>query len=260
MRCLLSLAGALLLLGPLAARQGEPPKKDSQATPSIAEQFQAIDKEVAAKSQELMKKFQEAKDDAEKQKIRNEFMSFRTAQMAKAAELAKKYPQEPAAFNALMQSAMSGNADAVAALAEHHLSNPRIGMVCMQVGQSGAAGADKLLRAVAEKGTSEPTKAMAMIGLGQWLKERAGEAKEDEAKKLNAEAEQTFEAVVKQYPKVSVGRGTAGEMAERELFDLRHLAVGKPAPDITGPDLDGKEFKLSDYRGKVILLDFWAHW
>jgi hypothetical protein len=30
------------------------------------------------------------------------------------------------------------------------------------------------------------------------------------------------------------------------------------APEIVGVDQDGKEFKLSDYRGKVVMLDFWA--
>ena len=38
------------------------------------------------------------------------------------------------------------------------------------------------------------------------------------------------------------------------------LNVGDPAPEIEGEDLDGKKFKLSDYRGKVVFLDFWAHW
>ena len=38
------------------------------------------------------------------------------------------------------------------------------------------------------------------------------------------------------------------------------LAIGKAAPDITGEDIDGKEFKLSDYRGKVVVIDFWGHW
>jgi cytochrome oxidase Cu insertion factor (SCO1/SenC/PrrC family) len=32
---------------------------------------------------------------------------------------------------------------------------------------------------------------------------------------------------------------------------------GDLAPEITGKDADGKSFKLSDYRGKVVLLDFW---
>lgn len=38
------------------------------------------------------------------------------------------------------------------------------------------------------------------------------------------------------------------------------LGIGKEAPDIEGTDIDGKPFKLSDYRGKVVFLDFWGHW
>lgn len=33
--------------------------------------------------------------------------------------------------------------------------------------------------------------------------------------------------------------------------------VGQPAPQMAGLDLDGKPFQLSDYRGKVVMLDFW---
>jgi peroxiredoxin len=50
-----------------------------------------------------------------------------------------------------------------------------------------------------------------------------------------------------------------GEKAKAVLFQIRHLAVGKEAPDIEGADQDGKRFKLSEYRGKVVLLDFWNH-
>jgi thiol-disulfide isomerase/thioredoxin len=38
------------------------------------------------------------------------------------------------------------------------------------------------------------------------------------------------------------------------------LIVGKPAPEIDGTDFDGKPLKLSDYRGKVVLLVFWGTW
>jgi peroxiredoxin len=38
------------------------------------------------------------------------------------------------------------------------------------------------------------------------------------------------------------------------------LTAGAIAPDFTFTDLDGKTHKLSDYRGKVVLLDFWGTW
>jgi cytochrome oxidase Cu insertion factor (SCO1/SenC/PrrC family) len=38
------------------------------------------------------------------------------------------------------------------------------------------------------------------------------------------------------------------------------LRVGTEAPEITGEDIDGVPFKLSDYRGQVVLLDFWGNW
>jgi peroxiredoxin len=38
------------------------------------------------------------------------------------------------------------------------------------------------------------------------------------------------------------------------------LNVGDLAPEIQGEDIDGRPFKLSDYRGKVVVLDFWGHW
>jgi hypothetical protein len=38
------------------------------------------------------------------------------------------------------------------------------------------------------------------------------------------------------------------------------LAVGMQAPEITGVDLNGKPMKLSDFRGQVVVLDFWGDW
>jgi len=38
------------------------------------------------------------------------------------------------------------------------------------------------------------------------------------------------------------------------------LAVGKPAPDFVLSDLNDREVRLSDFRGKVVFLNFWATW
>jgi len=48
--------------------------------------------------------------------------------------------------------------------------------------------------------------------------------------------------------------------AQAEIFEFDHLRVGGRPPDFDATDQDGKPFKLSDYRGKVVVLDFWGFW
>ena len=55
-------------------------------------------------------------------------------------------------------------------------------------------------------------------------------------------------------------RGAFAKRAEGILFEAEHLAIGCVAPDIVGKDTDGVKFRLHDYKGKVILLDFWGDW
>lgn len=50
------------------------------------------------------------------------------------------------------------------------------------------------------------------------------------------------------------------KQAKDALFEIEHLQVGCTAPDIAAKDVEGVDFKLSDYRGKVVLLDFWGFW
>ncbi len=69
-----------------------------------------------------------------------------------------------------------------------------------------------------------------------------------------------YERVTKSYANVNIEDGTMGQTAKKELFAIRHLSVGGKALEITGEDIDGKQFKLSDYRGKIVLLDFWGDW
>ena len=41
---------------------------------------------------------------------------------------------------------------------------------------------------------------------------------------------------------------------------LESVLVGKPAPPIELDFLDGKKFRLTDHKNKVVVLDFWASW
>jgi thiol-disulfide isomerase/thioredoxin len=60
---------------------------------------------------------------------------------------------------------------------------------------------------------------------------------------------------------------TASSCAKLDLFKRSEAPtlsqgppVGTPAPEIDGEDFNGVRFKLSDYRGKVVVVSFWASW
>ncbi|MBX9789607.1 MAG: redoxin domain-containing protein [Pirellulales bacterium] len=69
-----------------------------------------------------------------------------------------------------------------------------------------------------------------------------------------------LERTTSEFGKVELGDTTLGKVAEPLLFERKFLVVGKVAPEIIGKDIDGKPLKLSDFRGKVVILDFWADW
>ena len=46
----------------------------------------------------------------------------------------------------------------------------------------------------------------------------------------------------------------------RQSLVAMQIKVGRIAPDFETEDVDGTPFKLSDYRGKVVVLDFWGFW
>ena len=49
-------------------------------------------------------------------------------------------------------------------------------------------------------------------------------------------------------------------LAQRPATAKVGFEIGNLAPEISGADIDGVKFKLSDYRGKVVVLDFWGDW
>ena len=79
------------------------------------------------------------------------------------------------------------------------------------------------------------------------------------------QAEEVLNRVIADYGDVAHVEGqvvtsdTLATAARRELFELQSLSVGCQAPEIVGEDSDGKPMKLSEFRGKVVLLDFGSH-
>jgi hypothetical protein len=52
----------------------------------------------------------------------------------------------------------------------------------------------------------------------------------------------------------------SGQRAKGRLFRHERLQVGMQVPDFETEDVEGQPFKLSDYAGKVVVLDFWGFW
>jgi len=105
-------------------------------------------------------------------------------------------------------------------------------------------------RVIATKSPHPRVRGMALLQVGQLKKNEAPD-----------EAKAALREVVAKYADEEYYRGhKLGPAAEGVIFEIEHLAVGMTAPEIVGEDIDGVPMKLSDFRGKVVLLDFWGDW
>ncbi len=266
MRRVLSGTLMLLLLTPLIRAQDDAkdkPPPDKPATP--AEQYQALAKEFDKAQQDFFKVYQEAKTEEEKAKVAKDYPQP-TKFTARFLELATKYPQDPAAVDALVwivtRAALSPDANkALEMLQKDHLSSPKMAEVCQALTYVNTPLTDKLLHAVLDSSKNHAAQGQACYVLAQHDKQAAERARDPkDAAEYSKKAEALFGRVEREFADVKSYRGTLGDSVKGDLFEIRSLAIGKVAPDVEGQDIDGKSFKLSEYRGKVVVLDFWGHW
>lgn len=174
---------------------------------------------------------------------------------------------------------------ALDALAKHHLQHAGIAKLAGRLNRNMDAASEHFLRLVIERTKSDDARGYARYALGKSLARRASLARRlasDESlpkeytkyygastveyvmhskpAKLEKEAEELLATCVKAHAKLVLYGRPLGELSAGDLFELRNLTVGKMAPDIKGEDIDGVEFHLSDYKGKVLMLDFWGDW
>jgi hypothetical protein len=128
-----------------------------------------------------------------------------------------------------------------------------------QLSYSTEKSSEKLGRMLLEKDKRREVQGVACLTLAQILKRQADAQTGELGEKLRKESETLLERAIEKYADVQMQfYGTVGKKAKGELHALRFLAIGKPAPEVEGVDQDGQKFKLSDYKGKVVLLDFWS--
>jgi hypothetical protein len=176
-----------------------------------------------------------------------------------------------------------GNAErAVLILLRDHLTSEKLGPVCDRMGYGVRKEYETFLRAAVEGNPHRTVQGLAALSLAQllnnhlhmldlardrpelapryefmfatdYLQTIRGRGRRELAAQVEARYEQ---AAAYTDVKLPYG-GTVAEKAESELYDLRRLSLGKLAPEIEGKDQDGEPLKLSQSRGKVVLLYFW---
>ena len=57
-----------------------------------------------------------------------------------------------------------------------------------------------------------------------------------------------------------VKKGKFGKLAEEKIITMKGITIGYPAINFTLPDVNGKNITLNSYKGKYVLVDFWASW
>ena len=115
----------------------------------------------------------------------------------------------------------------------------------------GEEEATEMMQLVLTKNESVEVQAEAHFALGSFYARQRNPSEEQLEKGLRH-----FDRVVELLPADSM----LSIRARGPRFEKERLQVGMEAPDIVGVDLFGENFKLSDYRGKVVLLDFWGDW
>jgi len=247
-----------LVLPATSALAADDPAPAAQPTASkgiAGETFAQISKEMNDAQQAFMEVYRKAKDDAERQKLVEEKYPRPEKYTGRFVAFAEKNPDDPTAIEALtrvvgMARTGSDYDKALSLLTGRYVDNPKLGDVCQSLIYSGDPSAEATLKTILDKSPQREVKGQACYALGAWNMQRNN----------SAEAEKRFEQVIESYADLKSYRGTLGEAARAQLFEARNLVVGKVAPDIQGEDVDGKTLKLSEYRGKVVVLDFWGDW
>jgi hypothetical protein len=212
--------------------------------------------------------------------LMEEIDKAQTARFDEALRIAKADPQSDGALAALewlltipRNYYLPIGKEALELVVKYHAGNPKVGKIVGWIGYYRPWGCESekvataLIEAVAKSNKDRTARGQAFMAMAWEAGQKFAVAeykKAKDAEELAGKAEKAFELVVKDYgdcPRLlRDGRRTLGEEAKQELFELRRLRIGKAAPEIDGEDLDGKKFKLSDYRGKVVVLDFWGDW
>lgn len=121
--------------------------------------------------------------------------------------------------------------------------------------------AEPVLKAVIEKNMNRDEKAAALYALGAvHFKNFDASADRVSGEASKDKALDCFQQLNADFADVTIQGFKLSDMTAKMLFEMTNLQVGCEAPEIEGKDADGMGVKLSDYRGKHVIVIFWGGW
>ncbi|MHC5062929.1 MAG: hypothetical protein ACYTG5_03010 [Planctomycetota bacterium] len=139
--------------------------------------------------------------------------------------------------------------EALGVLLDDHIDSPKLVSVIRMVGYIDREKALENYDRIVTGTSNNATKAQALFNRADTI------AKGQSDPKILAKAKADYEQVIQLSQEERLVSRAKGA-----IYELENLAIGMTAPEIEAADLDGVNFKLSDYRGKVVMLDFWGDW
>jgi len=140
-------------------------------------------------------------------------------------------------------------------LVEEYTNSPSVELVLANVEYLPEANREPVLmglRQLAQTTTFEPTRAASNFSLANLL------ARDEETKK---EAQALYVSLNEKYGTSEDAKlRIYAERAAGPLYESQNLQVGMQVPNFGSSDEANAAFKVSDYEGKVMLLDFWGFW
>lgn len=142
---------------------------------------------------------------------------------------------------------------AAGVILREHVRSPELLGFCQEMGRMRHRCTQELLEAVVKENPNDEIRATACFTLATIAKDQCNYGVE---KPLAARAEKLFERVVSEFSKAGRTGENLASKATAELSELRRVTIGKQAPDFEATDIDGKVRRLSDLRGKVVVVHF----
>ena len=264
--------------------QKETQEEEEEEELTASEKFREIKRAVSKRQRTFRSRARRADGESELERLQQDLSADLSAMVDEVNGLVEAAEEDEFKIELLLWVVQNGDDDAVEkaneTLLTNHIESKELSALVGQIAKTMPSPENEAsLRRLIKESPHDSVKAAATMGIYSMMEPLEQLAQMDESKReeigemigeefiekwtmdaIQAEKKSLIKSILDNYADVPSGNSTYGEIVEAQVFAMERLSIGSVAEDIVGEDLDGEEFRLSDYRGKVVVLDFWGDW